>query len=78
MLMAKDGEIENHDGTRGIDLLFFWCFGRMRLLAMLAQLNACSPVGNESTRLNDVTLSACALRIHLGVSVLWGNVRLCL
>lgn len=39
MLMAKDGEIENQDGTRGIDLLFFfWCFVRMRLLAMHACL----------------------------------------
>ena len=26
MLRAKDGEIEDHDGTRGIDLFFFWCF----------------------------------------------------
>lgn len=39
MLMVKDGEIENHDGPRRIDLLFYWCFVRMRLLAMLAQLN---------------------------------------
>lgn len=58
MLMAKDGEIENHGGTRGIDLLLFWCCVRMRLLAMLAQPDGCSPVGNESTRSNEVTPSA--------------------
>ena len=25
-LTAKDGEIENYDGTRGINLLLFGCF----------------------------------------------------
>ena len=35
---------------------FLLVFVRMRLLAMLAQLNGCSPLGNESTRQTEVTL----------------------
>ena len=31
MLTAKDGEIENYDGTREIDLLLFGCSVRTRL-----------------------------------------------
>lgn len=48
---------------------FFWCFVRMRLLAMLAQLNGCSPVGNESTQSNEVALSASGLLIRLGIGI---------
>ena len=33
MLMVEDGEIDNRDGTRRIDLLFHWRLVRMRLLA---------------------------------------------
>ena len=31
MLIVKDGEIENYDGTREIDFLFFGCSVRTRL-----------------------------------------------
>ena len=54
MLTAKDGEIENYDGRREIDLLLFGCSAWTRL----AQLNGCSLVGNESTLFNEVELSA--------------------
>ena len=51
MLMARDGEFENQDGTReGFYHFFFWCF------RLLAQLNGHSPVGNESTHLNEIGL----------------------
>ncbi len=34
---------------------------------MLAQPSGCSPLGNESNQLNDVTLSVCDSCKHLGV-----------
>ena len=62
MLMAKDGEIANYEGTRGIQSSFSFGVEAACDRSLLIRISGCSPVGNESTHSNETTFSAWHLR----------------